>query len=30
MIKLAGMMIPQGQDEAEQNEQDQSEADQEG
>ena len=30
MIKLAGMMIPQGQDEAEPNEQDQSEADQEG
>ncbi|TCB46443.1 hypothetical protein E0H83_06170 [Acinetobacter terrestris] len=30
MIKLAGMMIPQGQDEAEQNEQDQSEAHQEG
>lgn len=30
MIKLAGMMIPQGQDEAEQNEQDQNESDQEG
>lgn len=30
MIKLAGMMIPQGQDEAEQTEQDQNESDQEG